>query len=437
MTSEYLSRTLCQGRVFLLSIDTFGLPISNNSMAKKYDVIIWGATGFTGRLVAEYINHQYGVDQSLRWAMAGRNMDKMSTVAKEMGISGIDFIQADSHDRSSLDDMCAQGKVICTTVGPYAKYGTELVQSCIANGADYCDLTGEVQWMRKMIDEHQEEAEAKGVRIVHTCGFDSIPSDMGVHFLQREAMSKLGQYCDQIKLRVKAFKGGLSGGTYASLSYVMEQAQDDRNIYKVLTNPYSLNPDGHRTGPDREDLRSVVKDEDLNAYIGPFIMAGINTKVVRRSNALANFPYGKNFLYDEAIITGQGLGGKLKGYGMLAGLGVLMAGKPGSMFKKIVDKTQPKPGEGPNKQQRENGFFNIKLLGKVDDKVVLTAKVTGDRDPGYGSTSKMLAESAICLALDKDKTPKTAGMLTPAVAMGDILLDRLQAHAGLTFSIVS
>jgi short subunit dehydrogenase-like uncharacterized protein len=291
--------------------------------------------------------------------------------------------------------------------------------------------------MRKMIDDHQEEAKAKGVRIVHTCGFDSIPSDMGVYFLQREAKKRLEQYCNQVKLRVKAMKGGLSGGTYASLSYVMEQAQDDRSIYKTLTNPYGLNPVGEQTGPDRQDLRSVVKDEDINAYIGPFIMAGINTKVVRRSNALAGYQYGKNFLYDEAVITGQGLGGKLKGYGMLAGLGVLMAGKPGSMMKKIVDKTQPKPGEGPNKQQRENGFYNLKLLGKVDDKVVLTAKVTGDRDPGYGSTSKMLAESAICLALDKDQTPQTSGMLTPSVAMGDLLLDRLEAHAGLTFSIVS
>ncbi len=406
-------------------------------MSKKYDVIIWGATGFTGRLVAEYINEQYGVGQSLRWAMAGRNMDKLQSVAEEMGISGVDFIQADSHDRSSLDAMCAQTEVICTTVGPYAKYGTELVESCIANGADYCDLTGEVQWMRKMIDDHQEDAKANGVRIVHTCGFDSIPSDMGVYFLQREAMERLGQYCDQVKLRVKAFKGGLSGGTYASLSYVMEQAQEDRSVYKTLTNPYGLNPVGEQTGPDKQDLRSVVKDKDLNVHIGPFIMAGINTKVVRRSNALSAYPYGKDFLYDEAVITGKGLGGKLKGYGMLAGLGVLMAGKPGSIMKKLVDKTQPKPGEGPNKEQRENGFYNIILLGKIDDEVVIKAKVTGDRDPGYGSTSKMLAESAICLALDKDKTPKTSGMLTPSVAMGDILLERLEADAGLTFTIES
>jgi len=406
-------------------------------MPKKYDVIIWGATGFTGRLVAEYINKKYGVGQSVKWAMAGRNMDKMAKVANEMGITGVDFIQADSHDRVSLDAMCAQATVICTTVGPYAKYGTELVESCIANGADYCDLTGEVQWMRKMIDEHQEEAKANGVRIVHTCGFDSIPSDMGVYFLQREAMERLGQYCDQVKLRVKAFKGGLSGGTYASLSYVMEQAQEDRNVYKTLTNPYGLNPVGEQTGPDKQDLRSVVKDEDLNVHIGPFIMAGINTKVVRRSNALRAYPFGKDFLYDEAVITGKGLGGKLKGYGMLAGLGVLMAGKPGSIMKKLVDKTQPKPGEGPNQEQREKGFYNIILLGKIDEKVVLKATVTGDRDPGYGSTSKMLAESAICLALDKDKTPKTSGMLTPSVAMGDLLLERLEADAGLTFTIES
>jgi len=405
-------------------------------MSRKYDVIIWGATGFTGRLVAEYINGKYGVDGTLKWAMAGRNAQKLESVSAEMGISGVDFVVADSHDRASLDAMCAQTSVICTTVGPYAKYGSELVESCIANGCDYCDLTGEVQWMRKMIDDHQVAAQKAGVRIVHTCGFDSIPSDMGVYFLQREAQSQLGGPCDQVHMRVKAMKGGLSGGTYASLSYVMEQAQEDRSIYKTLTNPYGLNPKGEQSGPDKRDLQSVVKDRDINAYIGPFIMAGINTKVVRRSNALSQYPYGKEFLYDEAMVTGKGLSGKMKGYGLLATLGMLMVGKPGSMMKKLVDKTQPKPGEGPNKQERENGFYNLLFLGKQDGDIKIKAKVTGDRDPGYGSTSKMLAESAICLALDKEKTPKVTGMLTPSVAMGDALLDRLEQNAGLTFSIV-
>ncbi len=405
-------------------------------MSRKYDVIIWGATGFTGRLVAEYINVKYGVGGKLKWAMAGRNSAKLEGVSQEMGITGVDFVVADSHDRASLDAICAQASVICTTVGPYAKYGSELIQSCIANGTDYCDLTGEVQWMRKMIDDHQAAAHEAGVRIVHTCGFDSIPSDMGIYFLQREAKSQFNKPCDQIHMRVKAMRGGLSGGTYASLSYVMQQAQEDRSIYKTLTNPYGLNPEGEQSGPDKRDLQSVIKDRDINAYIGPFIMAGINTKVVRRSNALSNYPYGKDFLYDEAMVTGKGLSGKMKGYGLLATMGMLMVGKPGSMVKKLVDKTQPKPGEGPNKEERENGFYNLLFLGKQNGDVKLKAKVTGDRDPGYGSTSKMLAESAICLALDKEKTPKVTGMLTPSVAMGDALLERLEQNAGLTFSIV-
>ena len=405
-------------------------------MNRKYDVIIWGATGFTGRLVAEYIYKNYGSDGVLKWAMAGRSQDKLNRVSNEMGIKGIDYVIADSHDRNSLDAMCAQASVICTTVGPYAKYGTELVKSCIANGTDYCDLTGEVQWMRKMIDEHQEDAHKAGVRIVHTCGFDSIPSDMGVYFLQREAKSQIGAPCDQIHMRVKAMKGGLSGGTYASLSYVMEQAQEDRSIYKTLTNPYGLNPIGEQSGPDKRDLQTVKKDRDINAYIAPFIMAGINTKVVRRSNALSQYSYGKDFLYDEAMVTGKGMSGRMKGYGLLATLGMLMVGKPGSLLKKFVDKTQPKPGEGPDKEERENGFYNLLFIGKIDGDIKMKAKVTGDRDPGYGSTSKMLAESAICLAMDKDKTPKVSGMLTPSVAMGDALLDRLEQNAGLTFSVV-
>ncbi len=405
-------------------------------MSKKYDVIVWGASGFTGRLVAEYIHDKYGLNGNLSWAVAGRNQNKLSQVMDELGISGVDQIIADSRDKDSLDAMTAQAKVICTTVGPYAKYGNELVKSCIENGTDYCDLAGEVQWMRRMIDNHQEEAKANGVRIVHTCGFDSIPSDMGVYFLQREAKKMTGSYCNQIKFRLKAAKGGLSGGTYASLSNVMAEAQEDKSIYKVLSNPYGLNPAGEQSGPDRRDLTSVVMDEDINAFIGPFIMAGINTKVVRRSNALMGYEYGKDFLYDEAMITGRGLGGRLKGYGILAGLGFLMSGKPGSFMKKIVDKTQPKPGEGPNKQERENGFFNILFLGKQKDGKILKAKVTGDRDPGYGSTSKMLAESAICLAHDKDKTAKVSGMLTPSVAMGDHLLDRLANNAGLSFEII-
>ncbi len=398
---------------------------------REFDVILWGASGFTGRLVAEYFLSRY--PDNLKWAMAGRNQQKLEEVRSAIGGDHIPLVIADSMDRASLDQMTIRTKVICTTVGPYAKYGSELVASCIENQADYCDLTGEVQWMRKMIDEHHAQAEAKGVRIVHTCGFDSIPSDMGVYFLQREIKKDKGVYAAHIKLRVKAMKGKMSGGTYASLSYVMEEAAGDKSIYKTLLDPYGLNPKDSQRGNDQPDLNKVIYDEDARSWLAPFIMAVINTKVVRRSHALSGYPYGPSFRYDEAMMTGDGIGGRAKGLVTAGVMGIMMAGKPGSILKKVTDKVLPDPGEGPNKQERENGFFNIQLIAKMPDGTILRGKVTGDKDPGYGSTSKMLGEAAVCLAKDRDKCPEVAGMLTPATALGDIFLERLTSKAGLTF----
>ncbi len=408
-------------------------------MAKKkreFDVIIWGATGFTGRLVAEYYLKQYGVEGELKWAMAGRSQSKLEQVRAELGNDEVELIVADSHDKASLDAMTSRTKVICTTVGPYALYGDELVASCVENGTDYVDLAGETQWIRRMIDQHNEAAKASGARIVHCCGFDSIPSDMGVHFIQREAMAKKGEHCQMVKMRLKSAKGGFSGGTYASMNNVMAEAEKDPAIYKVLFNPYGLNPEGETSGPDKEDLKSVKFDEDIDAWIMPFIMAAINTRVVRRSHALLGYPYGKDFQYDEAMVSGKGLAGRLKGYAGLVALGAMMAGKPDSLYKKVLNKFFPEPGEGPDQAEREAGFFNFTVVGKFKGGSKIVARVTGDRDPGYGSTSKMLGESAACLALDKKKTPKVAGMLTPSSAMGDALLERLQANAGLNFTIL-
>lgn len=402
------------------------------SSQREFDIIVWGASGFTGRLVAEYLFSKYGVNQSVKWAMAGRNATKLEKVRAEMADDTVPLIIADSQDITTLDAMCKRATVICTTVGPYAKYGNKLVEACINNKTHYCDLAGEVQWMRRMIDQHQAAATAAGAKIVHTCGFDSIPSDMGVYFMQQEIIKQTGKPAKSISMRVKAMKGGMSGGTYASMSVMKEEAQKDKSIYKILTNPYSLNPDGERSGPDKKDLAKVVYDDTSKSWIIPFIMAGINTKVVRRSNALANYPYGKDFLYDEAMMTGDGFGGRVKGYGTAAAMGVVMMAKPGSLLKKGVDAMLPEPGEGPNKKERENGFYNLLFIATLEDGSTVSAKVTGDRDPGYGSTSKMLAESAICLALDE--LPAVAGMLTPATAMGDALLKRLQDNAGLGFT---
>jgi len=309
------------------------------------------------------------------------------------------------------------------------------VATCVEHGVDYCDLSGEVQWMRKMIDLHHENAKKTGARIVHSCGFDSIPSDMGVFFLQEEAKKRKGAYAKHIKFRVKAMKGGFSGGTYASLSNVLKEAQEDKSITITLLDPYGLNPKGERQGDDHHDLQKVVLDSDLNQWIAPFVMATINTKNVRRSHALTRYKYGRHFRYDEAVITGPGFGGRMKGLGMTAALGAMMAGKPDSLYRKFVDRFLPDPGEGPTAAEREAGFFNILLLGIMQDDSIITAQVKGDRDPGYGSTSKMLGESAVCLALDEKKTNPEGGVTTPSVAMGHALLERLEENAGLTFRI--
>lgn len=399
---------------------------------REFDLIVWGASGFTGRLVAEYLYQNYGTGDKLKWAMAGRNQDKLERIRSQVADSSVPILLADSQNQEQLVAMVKRARVIGTTVGPYGKYGSKLVAACVQEQTHYCDLAGEVIWMRQMIDAHHETARANGTKIVHTCGFDSIPSDMGVYFMQQKARELSGHPAQQIKMRLRAAKGGLSGGTYASLSSEIEKAEKNKQLYGLLTQPYSLNPAGEQKGPDKRDLQKVIYDETSKSWIFPFIMATINTKVVRRSNALADYPYGKNFQYEEATMAGNGWPGRLKAYAAALPLGLISLAKPGSLLKKGVDVLMPKPGEGPDKAKREAGYFNMRFYTFMADGKVMVGKVTGDKDPGYGSTSKMLAESAICLA--RDETPETYGVLTPSVAMGDALLQRLQTNAGLSFA---
>ncbi len=400
---------------------------------KEFDIIVWGASGFTGRLVVAYLFQNYGVDSDIKWAMAGRNKQKLKQVRLEVANNSLPIIIADGNNEASLKNMVIRTKVICTTVGPYAIYGSKLVSSCVKNGTDYCDLSGEVPWMRKMIDQHHETAKINKVKIVHACGFDSIPSDMGVYFTQRESKTQTGQLANKIQMRVAGIKGGISGGTYASLTKVMEQAFLNKKVYKVLANPYGLNPKEKFEGDDVRDLKSIIYDEVSKNWIGPFIMAGINTKVVRRSNALSGYIYGKDFRYDEATIFGKGLKGRIKGYLTAIPL-LIMTAKPESFFKKLANKILPKPGEGPTKEQREEGFYNLKFYTTLKDGSRALGKVTGDMDPGYGSTSKMLGEAAVCLA--KDDLSNISGVLTPSIAMGEFLLKRLENRAGLSFTFI-
>ncbi len=392
---------------------------------REFDIIVWGASGFTGKLVAEYIYKNYKL-KNLKWAIAGRNKLKLISIRESFLDDKIPIVIANSFDKLSLEKMVKRTSVICTTVGPYAKYGSLLVDSCINNKTHYCDIAGEAQWIRKIIDMHHMDAQENKVKIVNSCGFDSIPSDIGVYFIYRNILKKNLK----IQMRVTNAKGTYSGGTYYSMQNVLKEASDSKQVKDLLLNPYGLNPSGHLNGPDKRDLMSIVYDKKIKSWIAPFMMAGINTKIVRRSNALTNYKYGKKFSYDEAIMTGGGIKGRIVAIVLSVPL-IFFTIRPGSFLYKILNFFSPKPGEGPNKEKRENGFYNIRFYVFQKNSKTSIFEVTGDKDPGYGSTSKMLAESAICLA--KDNLNKNFGVLSPSVAMGNYILDRLKSNAGLTF----
>ncbi|MGI9261106.1 MAG: saccharopine dehydrogenase family protein [Woeseiaceae bacterium] len=402
----------------------------------RFDVVVWGATGFTGRLVVEYLLQHYPPGNGLNWAVAGRSQSKLDSLLDELIESGDrpQIIVADSHDTDSLEQMTRATRVVLTTVGPYARYGSELVAACVRNGTHYCDLCGEVQWMRKMIDEHQVAAEESGAKIVMSCGFDSIPSDFGTWFLQQQARSQHNENCERITLLVRAMKGGASGGTYASMLNAIDEARRDRKVARILVDPYGLNPDGAHRGSDQRDQSGAILNKPTNLWTAPFVMAGVNTRVVRRTNALSDFAYGKAFRYHEATITGKGLRGRIRATTMAIALRLFMLASAFDLTRRwVVQKLLPSPGEGPSKHERENGYFNLLLIGELADGSIIRARVKGDRDPGYGSTSKMLAESAICLALDDADVG--GGCWTPVTAMGQSLFERLTANAGLSFEL--
>jgi len=411
--------------------------LNDGKTNREFDVIVFGATGFTGTLVAEYLLRQYGIDGDLKWSIAGRSASKLESVRASLGdeAAGLEFTVVDSNDGNALTSLASRTRVVLTTVGPYALYGSKLVAACVEAGTDYCDLAGEVQWIRKMVDKHNVRARETGARIVHCCGFDSIPMDMGVWFLQDTAMRLHGHYCNDIALYVKATKGTASGGTIASMMNIIKEAKKDRSIARMMANPYALNPEGEREGPDERDQQKVLFDADAGLWTGPFIMAGVNTRVVRRSNALAGYPYGRDFRYREVTITGRGISGWLKGTGMTLALGALVVGISMGPTRKLLKKfVLPKPGEGPDRELQKAGFFNLMQIGKLPDGTVLRTRITGDQDPGYGSTSKMLSEAAVCLA--RDELDTRGGVWTPASAMGEPLLARLRDNAGLTFDVV-
>jgi short subunit dehydrogenase-like uncharacterized protein len=386
---------------------------------KEFDIVVHGATGFTGRLVIEYLLKQYPAGSGVRWAMGGRSAGKLAQVRDELKApADTPLVVTDSADAASLQALMARTRLVLTTVGPYQLYGNELVAACAQSGVDYVDLCGEPAWMRKMIDAHEAQAQASGARIVFSCGFDSIPFDLGVAMLQSEMQQRFGRAANRVRGRVRKMKGTFSGGTAASLKATMAAAAQDPKVLDLLRNPFSLTPGFE--GPRQPSGSKPMLDEALGLWVAPFIMAAINTRNVHRSNFLLDHAWGQDFVYDEMLVTGAGEKGEAIASAVAADKS--MGGKDG-----------PKPGEGPSREEREAGFYDVLFIGSNGNGDTLRVGVKGDRDPGYGSTSKMISEAAVCLL--QDVAQPGGGIWTPASAMGAQLTARLQQNAGLSFAV--
>ena len=385
--------------------------------SREFDIVVYGATGFTGRLVAEYLTqHDAGRKDAPKWAMAGRSAAKLAEVRDLIGApKDTPLVVADASDPGTLDAMAARATVILTTVGPYQLYGNELVAACVKAGTAYADLCGEPGWMREMIDEHEAAAKASGARITFSCGFDSIPFDLGVHFLQAEAVKRHGKPAPRVKGRVRKMAGGASGGTIASLTETLKAVAKKPSLALLLKSSFALTPGFE--GPSQPTGLFPEYDSATGTWTAPFVMAPINTKNVHRTNFLLGHAWGADLVYDEMVMTTIGDAGKAMAEAMAKA--------------NPFGESKLKPGEGPSKEERENGFYDILFIGEYPDGTTVRASVQGDRDPGYGSTSKMLAETGIALLANKGD----GGVWTPGALLGDALISRLTEHAGLTFQI--
>lgn len=404
----------------------------------SFDLIVYGATSFVGQILTRYLVEHVGVNKTVNWAIAGRSASKLDALKTSLGTAGDDLtvIIADADNADALAHMAKSTRVIATTVGPYALYGEALVKACAENGTDYCDLCGEAYWIKRMIVKYADAAKQSGARIVSCCGFDSIPSDLGVHFLQQHGQQRFGRYFNSIKLAVNAMKGGASGGTLASMIEAVNAAKSDPKLRKDMNNPYILCPEIPDLRHPQVSIKGPAYDADFQRWSAPFIMEAINARVVLRSNMLLGMAYGDDFLYREQMITGKGFKGRLSAIGLTAGLGLFAVTVIINPLRAFMQRyVLPKPGEGPSPEAQLAGYFDLSLLGKNEDGKTLKVRVTGDRDPGYGCTAKMLAQASLCLAFDVTQEQCNGGFWTPATAMGDQLTDRLTQHAGMTFTI--
>jgi short subunit dehydrogenase-like uncharacterized protein len=406
----------------------------------EFDAVVFGATSFVGQILSRYLRGRHGATGELRWAIAGRSESRLKALREEMGASAtsLPIVVADATDKAALGALCARTRVVCSTVGPFALYGSALVKACAERGTDYCDITGESQWVARMIAAHEAAARKSGARIVHCCGFDSIPSDLGVHFLQQQSLRQHGRPCTRVKMRVRRLRGYFSGGTMASIVNFVREAVRDPAVRKLIRDPYGMCPGQRIESRQRPTVDMLAFDTDTRTWLAPFIMATPNVQVVHRSNALSGYAYGREFMYDEAMMMGRGLGGWVGASMLSLGLGGFLSAVAFPPTRALLEKSLlPKPGQGPTPEQQEKGSYDLRFFGHTADGRAVRTRVLGDCDPGYCSTAKMLGEAVACLALDVPKTEKAGGFWTPATALGDRLMQRLVAHAGLKFEVLS
>lgn len=404
-------------------------------MQREFDLILFGATGFTGRLVAQYLAGSYGAGSGIRWAMAGRDAARLEQLRRDCAApEGVALITADAADGAALAALVRRARVVITTVGPYQLHGEALVRACAAAGTDYVDLCGEPAWMAAMIPQLQETARASGARIVFSCGFDSIPFDLGVLYLQNQAIERCGAPLKRVRGRVRTLKGGISGGTLASGLATIEAGRRDPAVARTMEDPFALTPGF--SGPPQPDGEGALYDELARSWTGPFMMAAINTKNIHRTNALLGHRWGKDFQYDERMLTGDGSKGERRARRLAAMTRIQNGLLHFAPTRALLRLALPRPGQGPDQEARENGRYELYFIGQAPDGTVLRASVRGDRDPGYGSTSKMIAESALCLAADGERKLAGGGVWTAGSALGSALMQRLEQRAGLRFSML-
>ncbi|AXG07166.1 oxidoreductase [Haloplanus rubicundus] len=408
---------------------------------RQHDMVVWGATGVAGRLVAEFLTEQYDPD-ALTLAIGGRNEERLEALAADLTVGAewddVPILLGDATDPKSLREIAASTAVVCTTVGPYTTYGTPLVEACIDARTDYCDLTGEVNWIRETVDRFHDAAVEAETRIVHSCGFDSVPADIGTALVQSFARETFGVPCEAVRIYLEDGSGGVSGGTLASFGELFEAASEDPVVRRTLVNPYSLAPPGERKGVDPGEQRWPRKDPLRDEWTAPSPMAPINERIVRRSNALLGYPWGREFRCSEVVPTGRGLRGAATAGAVAGGLGlfsaVMSVGPLRSGIRKYVF---PDPGEGPTSEETEQGYFTVRVLGRGttdDDPFTVEAQFGADWGPGYGATARMLGETGMCLREDDTDSPLSGGVLTPAAAIGTPLADRLRA-VGFTATV--